>query len=250
MTIHQWIRLSVTEAAKALEESPVEIEANETLKSSPISSVCMSEGKAVEGVGMLTKKNMYWVPSIENFSNIDSAIVIDNNLHVFQMTIKTNHDFNPTTFISNFALPVWEMLPFNAVFIHIVTPSDIETAFDYKDFTEKQLVDKFALMDTEPPDENDRNYFDIDLEPLSQIVDMTSVDTLDTSMKSLLGTLTVNRTVGPKILSITDRVKRWLLAQAEKKKAEAVIKRAKRAAEKKMAAEKKPVNETNTPEEV
>jgi hypothetical protein len=239
MTIHQWIRLSVTETAKAIEESPVGIEANETLKNSPISSVCMSEGKAVEGVGMLMEKNMYWVPSIENFSNIDSAIVIDNNLHVFQMTIKTNHDFNPTTFIANFALPVWEMLPFNAVFIHIVTPSDVDVAFDYKDFTEKQLVDKFALMDTEPPDENDRNYFDIDLKPLSQIVDMTSVDTLGTSMKSLIGTLTVNRTVGPKCLNITDRVKRWLLAQAEIKKAQAEINRAKRAAKKKLTTEKK-----------
>jgi hypothetical protein len=148
MAIHQWILTHVTETAKALKESPVRIVANEKVKSSPISNVCMSEGKAVEGVGMLKERNLYWVPSVCNFDNIDSAIVIDNNLHVFQMTIKTNHKFNPTTFIANFALPDWEMLPFNAVFIHIVTPLDIETAFDYKNFTEKQLVKKFALMDT------------------------------------------------------------------------------------------------------
>jgi hypothetical protein len=200
MALHKWIQTNGTV---------------ETKKTSPIHSVCMSEGKATEGIGTLTERNMYWVPSIDNFSNIDSAIVIDNNLHVFQMTIQREHDFNPATFIENFALPVWEMLRFNAVFIHIVTPLDNKVAFDYKDFTEKQLVKKFALTDTEPPEEHDRNYFDIDFEPLSATVDMTSVDTLGRSMTFLLETLNENRTVGPKHANITDRVKRWLLVQAE-----------------------------------
>jgi hypothetical protein len=223
MAFHKWIQTNGTV---------------DTKKTSPIYSVCMSEGKAAEGVGMLTKRNMYWIPSTENYSNIDSAIVIDNNLHVFQMTIKTNHKFNPTTFIANFALPVWEMLPFNAVFIHIVTPLDIETAFDYKDFTEK-LSSDFSLMETVPCEENDIVYFDVELEPLSQIVDMTSVDTLGTSMTLLLETLNENRTVGQRHLKITDRVKRWLLAEAETKKAERVAKK----------AGKKPANETCRPEE-
>jgi hypothetical protein len=232
MAIHQWILTHVTETTKALAENPVGIEANVTMKSSPISTVLMSKGKAVEGVGMLTKRNMYWVPSVGNFDNIDSAVVINNNLHVFQMTIKKNHDFNPMTFIEKFGLPVWEMLHFKYVFIHIVTPSDIETAFDCIDFTEKQLDEKFARMDNEPPEENDKGYFDIKPEPLLQIVDMSSVDTLGTSMTSLLGTLTVDRTVGKDPLMITDRVKRWFMTQSKIKKAEREAKNAEKKAAK------------------
>jgi hypothetical protein len=41
----------------------------------------------MESVTMLTERNVYWVPSVGNFDNIYSAIVIGDNLHVFQMTL-------------------------------------------------------------------------------------------------------------------------------------------------------------------
>jgi hypothetical protein len=205
MAVHQWLE---TKGA-AMKEPPI------------IMKVCRSVGTEVEGVEMLKERNMYWVPSICicKFENINSAIVIDNNLHVFQMAVQNQHDFNPITFMENFALPVWENLPleekFSSVFIHIVTPSDID--FDGTSFT-KKLVDHLDLMESEPHKENDNYYFDIELQPLSQTVDMTSVRTLGRSLKELLEKLSVERTVG-RHAKITDRVKRWLLAQEKAKEA-------------------------------
>jgi hypothetical protein len=135
------------------------------------------------------------------------------------MSVQNQHDFNLITFIENFALPVWANLPleekFTSVFIHIVTPSDMD--FDGTSFTNK-LADHMDLMESEPHEENDKTYFDIELQPLSQTVDMTSVRTLGRSLKELVEKLSMERTVG-RHAKITDRVKRWLLAQEKAKEA-------------------------------
>jgi hypothetical protein len=75
---------------------------------SPIQEVCFSTGSKVEGVRQLSKPNMYWVPSTSNFANIDSALVLNNTLFAFQMTIKHYHEFNETSFESSFVKPVKE----------------------------------------------------------------------------------------------------------------------------------------------
>jgi hypothetical protein len=179
------------------------IEANGTVRTitrpiPPIASVCMSSGSGAEGVAMLIKKNVYWVPSICNFSNIDSAVVIGNILHVFQMTIKKKHGFNLMTFVENFALPVWKILPFNVVFIHIVVPMDTE--FDCGDFMTnlaKQGTDAmnkpaslrsskkrpFQVLD---PTSGIQGFF-IDTQPLPLNVNMKDVTALGKSLETLLG---------------------------------------------------------------
>jgi hypothetical protein len=73
---------------------------------SPIQEVCFSTGSKVEGVQQLSKPNMYWVPSVSNFANIDLALVLNNTLFAFQITIQRSHKFKPTTFQSSFVKPV------------------------------------------------------------------------------------------------------------------------------------------------
>jgi hypothetical protein len=73
---------------------------------SPIQEVCFSTGTKVEGVCQLSKPNMYWVPSVSNFENIDSALVLNNTLFAFQITIQNSHEFEQTTFQSSFVKPV------------------------------------------------------------------------------------------------------------------------------------------------
>jgi hypothetical protein len=75
---------------------------------SPIKKFYFSTGTAVEGVCQLSKPNMYWVPSVSNFANIDSALVLNNTLFAFQITIKASHKFKPKTFKSSFVKPVKE----------------------------------------------------------------------------------------------------------------------------------------------
>jgi hypothetical protein len=271
MAIHKWIETSGTDKTKSVEKNvpvgtvvdgvdtsteetvatkessyicsmcktalTVTERENVTKKTSPIYSVCLSEGTKVEGVQMLSKSNVYWVPSKENFENIDSAVIINKKLHVFQMTVAEQHGFSLTTFIEKFALPVWKNLDledkFDSVFIYIVTPSDI--TFQCKAFTE-DLADQFNQMKKGTRDSNkDEFFFDIELEPLTRKVDMTSVDTHGNSLKELLKTLPVERT-GTDKARITERFERWLHIQKELK---AKIRADKKANEEKKKSVKK-----------
>jgi hypothetical protein len=83
-----------------------------------------SAGTAKQGVAELVSPNVYWVPSIPNFPNIDSAIVWGGTLHVLQMTIKRKHGFKLKTFAHKFVTPVRSKVLFqNQVSFHIVVPN-------------------------------------------------------------------------------------------------------------------------------
>jgi hypothetical protein len=49
--------------------------------------VCFSKGTAAQGLEMLSRPKIYWKPSTPNFKAVDSALVIDDVLYVFQFTI-------------------------------------------------------------------------------------------------------------------------------------------------------------------
>jgi hypothetical protein len=57
----------------------------------------------------LSKPNVYWVPSVSNFANMDSALVLNNTLFAFQMTIQASHEFDETSFESSLVKPVKEV---------------------------------------------------------------------------------------------------------------------------------------------
>jgi hypothetical protein len=75
---------------------------------SPIQEVCISTGSKLEGMCQLSKPNRYWVPSVSNFANIDSALVLNNTLFAFQMTVQASHEFDETSFESSLVKPVKE----------------------------------------------------------------------------------------------------------------------------------------------
>jgi hypothetical protein len=72
----------------------------------PIQEVCFSTGNTDECVCQLSKPNMYWVPSVSNFPTIDSALVLNNTLFAFQITIQFSHGFDEKKFESSFVKPV------------------------------------------------------------------------------------------------------------------------------------------------
>jgi hypothetical protein len=201
MAVHRWIQTNGTDTAN---------------KSSPIKNVCWSVGTGADDVDMMMKRNMYFVPSTCNFSNIDSALVVDNILHVFQMTAGKQHSFNLMTFVNNFALPVWKTLPFNFVFIHVVIPSG--TTFPFKDLKAKlaKQIDKaktelstrtnkatsFGILD---PISDIEDSFIIDLKPFPHVVDMTSASTLGKYLKILLKDLTKTNHTGQPVRILVEQ---------------------------------------------
>lgn len=60
----------------------------------PIAGVFQATGTGANGVAQLTDKNVYWMPSIPNYPNIDAAVVINNVLYVIQYTKRTGHGFD------------------------------------------------------------------------------------------------------------------------------------------------------------
>jgi hypothetical protein len=64
--------------------------------------VCWSSGTIKECVDELSSENIYWIPSTQNFPAIDSALVHNHTLYVFQMTISDTHTFDRATFNSIF----------------------------------------------------------------------------------------------------------------------------------------------------
>jgi hypothetical protein len=201
MAVHQWILTNGNDSAN---------------KSSPIKNACCSVGAGADDVDMMMKRNMYWVPNVGNFNNIDSAIVIGNNLHVFLMTAGKQHDFNLLSFVKNFALPVWKTLSFKYVFIHVVIPSC--TTFPFKDLkaklakqgdmaktelsTQTNKATYYGILD---PTSDIENSFIIDLKPFPHVVDMTSTSTLGRYLKILLKDLTKTNHTGQPVRILVEQ---------------------------------------------
>jgi hypothetical protein len=53
-------------------------------------------------VQWIQEKKQYWVPPSLHFRNIDSALVINNTLYAFQVTIHRERDFDASTFFHDF----------------------------------------------------------------------------------------------------------------------------------------------------
>lgn len=84
---------------------------------------------------MLNKANLYWVPIISNFSNINAAFLceITGTLACLQHTNQTLHKFSRDTFKSTFIdhLPKNVLDTMNAIEIYFVVPLGV--SFENKD---------------------------------------------------------------------------------------------------------------------
>lgn len=76
-----------------------QLPAGNALKFPNVAKVCRPVGASwKEDLAALSESNMYWIPNTSNFRNIDSAIVHNNTLYAFQMTVMESHKFNCSTF--------------------------------------------------------------------------------------------------------------------------------------------------------
>jgi hypothetical protein len=89
-----------------------------------ITKVFWSQGTQVQSVAKLSDPGVLWIPSKQNFPNIDSALVHNGTLFVFQMTIRETHGFNESTFRSKFVSIVDRTLPLTRAIVCFVHPHD------------------------------------------------------------------------------------------------------------------------------
>lgn len=62
--------------------------------STAIAAFVYAEGSGRDGVSELTTKNQYWIPSVPNFVNIDSAVVgSDDKVWCYQFTVSSTHAY-------------------------------------------------------------------------------------------------------------------------------------------------------------
>jgi hypothetical protein len=95
--------------------------------------VYKSKGTKVKSVQELNTKNVYWMPSIPNFPNIDAAVVIGDVLYAFQYTILSNHTFKKDTFWRDFVHVVRGQVEFARVHVYIVSPNNVSSLCAVKD---------------------------------------------------------------------------------------------------------------------
>lgn len=93
-----------------------------------ITSSARAIGKGSEGVHQLTATLMYWIPSIPNFVNIDSAIVgSDGRIWCFQFTIESTHGWKQRRLRTSFVNHIPAIgVRLGDVSIVYVVPSDVE----------------------------------------------------------------------------------------------------------------------------
>lgn len=60
------------------------------------------EATAQEGLQNFDRPNLYWIPSVPNFANIDAAMFLGDTLYCFQYTIAATHAFKPNSFTRAF----------------------------------------------------------------------------------------------------------------------------------------------------
>jgi hypothetical protein len=129
-----------------------------------VESVRWSEPSIEKELDSLDKPNCYWIPSRTQFPNIDSAMVHDETLYAFQMTIKKTHGFKADTFQS-FVTKVRSKDPFKGkvndkVIVYFLHPK----------------MDSVFRLPTNPPK---------DIDYRTHEVNMTNVDTLEHSVRQL-----------------------------------------------------------------
>lgn len=100
----------------------------------PVAGFVQSVGKGSEGIDQM-ENDAYWVPSIPNFANIDSALLFveTKTLLCFQYTVSETHKFNPVTFRTKFLRPVLRKFGLKLeevkVKIFFVVPNDVMVKF-------------------------------------------------------------------------------------------------------------------------
>jgi hypothetical protein len=151
---------------------------------SPIKTVCWSHSTRCERVPEPACRNAHWIPYSNNFSAIDSAIVIGKTLYVLKITVCSDNPFPFETFQSTFVHPVMVMFSnVSSVRIHLVVPS--ETDFDFS-----SCPISLALQGRSEPRPRFGKSTKTDAPEVCykcslNLVDMTNMHTIETSLRAL-----------------------------------------------------------------
>lgn len=89
-----------------------------------IESVCWSEGTLEQSLDDLSGPGVFWIPSKQNFPNIDSALVHGTTLYAFQTTVSQRHAFNRSTFQAGFLGTLKYRLSFDRAVVYFLHPLD------------------------------------------------------------------------------------------------------------------------------
>ncbi len=82
-------------------------------KPTPIQDVCWSTGTTFGGLYQFRAPNEYWIPSVSNFPSVGSAIVVNDNLYVLQITCTQSKErkFDTKFFMETFVPTVRASFP-------------------------------------------------------------------------------------------------------------------------------------------
>ncbi len=82
-------------------------------KPTPIKDVCWSTGTTIDGLRQFRASNEYWIPSVSNFPNIDSAVVVNDKLYALQITCTKSkkQKFDAKHFLDNVVYTVRASFP-------------------------------------------------------------------------------------------------------------------------------------------
>jgi hypothetical protein len=89
-----------------------------------IDKVVWSQGTQGQSAEKLSDPNVLWIPSKQKFPDIDSVLVHNGTLFVFQMKIREKHGMDESTFLSKFVSIVDASLPLTRATVCFVHPHD------------------------------------------------------------------------------------------------------------------------------
>jgi hypothetical protein len=87
-----------------------------------VATFCASTGKEAESVRQLSAPNQYWRPSTTTFPRVDSALVHDGTLFIFQATIMNKKNYSSTLLDKEFVSVVRKKVAFDRTAVFFVSP--------------------------------------------------------------------------------------------------------------------------------
>jgi hypothetical protein len=87
-----------------------------------VADVCWSKGTGAQGLEELDKRNLYWIPSTSNFKAVDSAIVVDSALYVFQMTKQSSKEYAGASLEREFVSVVRKKIDISRTVVVFISP--------------------------------------------------------------------------------------------------------------------------------
>lgn len=118
-----------------------------TVKPAPITKWVRSqkEDGARGGISALKCEELYWIPSISNFANIDAAFVYHSKLVCVQYTVRTAHEFDGTTFWQDFASRVRSIVSFSSIAVWFVTPRQTDFQLSHSNYEQPYAADSASV---------------------------------------------------------------------------------------------------------